>query len=95
MITGNYGLNTAGVTDDPGWYADWHFIDHIQVDPADIGGSGICPVAGVVTEAHGTLVPSPGNKYACESFNLPLILGLCMTHLFPGAGKSSTQAAVL
>lgn len=35
--------------------ADWHFIDHIQVDPANIAGSGICPVAAVLTEAHGTL----------------------------------------
>ena len=35
---------------DPGFYADWHFVENIVVR-----GDGICPVAGVLTAAHGTL----------------------------------------
>jgi len=35
---------------DPGFYADWHFVENIVVR-----GDGICPVAAVLSAAHGTL----------------------------------------
>ena len=40
----------SGVADDPGFYADWHFVAHL-----DVKGDGICPAPGVYTDAHGTI----------------------------------------
>ena len=60
--TGNYGLNTAGVSVDPGFYADWHFIEHVT----DVAGSGICPVEAVLTESHGTLHDDERSNVDCS-----------------------------
>jgi hypothetical protein len=48
--TGNYGFSQAGVTDDPGFYADWHFVDVLPLN-----GDGICPAPAEYTVAHGTI----------------------------------------
>jgi hypothetical protein len=48
--TGNYGLQQAGVDVDPGFYADWSFIDHL-----DVGGSGICAAPAIFTDPHGSI----------------------------------------
>ena len=58
--TGNYGFQTEGVTDDPGFYMDWHFIDAVTLTGGGGGafgggGTGICPAASVLTEQHGTI----------------------------------------
>ena len=55
---GNYGFQVAGVSDDPGFYADWHFIQMVEAG-GDVG-YGICPVAAVLTEAHGQLHDDDG-----------------------------------
>jgi hypothetical protein len=48
--TGNYGFQAAGVDADPGFYADWDFINHLTV-----AGDGICPAPAVYTDPHGTI----------------------------------------
>ena len=74
--TGNYGLNTAGVRADPGFYADWHFIQQI----VELAGSGICPVAAMLTEAHGTLHDDERAGVDCSA--------ACNTEQGVGAGYS-------
>ena len=55
--TGNAGFAQSAVSDDPGFYVDWHFIDTVTLTgtPSGVGGNGICPAASVLTEAHGVL----------------------------------------
>lgn len=43
------------MSDDPGFYADWHFVQNI----VDVG-TGICPAAAILTDAHGTLHDDDG-----------------------------------
>ena len=62
--TGNWGLNTAGVTDDPGFYADWSFIDHL-----DVGGSGICAAPAIFTDAHGSIHDEETGHVNCALAN--------------------------
>ena len=50
LCRGNYGFPGAGVDSDPGFYADWNFIDHLTTQ-----GDGICPAPAVYTDPHGTI----------------------------------------
>jgi hypothetical protein len=43
--------------------ADWHFIEHI----VDVPGAGICPVPGLLTEAHGTLHDDERGNVDCSA----------------------------
>lgn len=39
------------------------------------------------TATHYMNVPTPGNHHTSKSFNLPLVLGLFLTYMFPGVGS--------
>ena len=54
---GNAGFAQNAVSDDPGFYVDWHFVDTVTLTggPGGVGGNGICPAAATLTEAHGVL----------------------------------------
>jgi hypothetical protein len=56
---GNYGFQTEGIDDDPGFYVDWHFVDAVNLIapsyPGAAPGTGICPAASVLTEQHGVI----------------------------------------
>lgn len=59
--TGNYGFQAAGVDSDPGFYADWHFIDHLTTQ-----GDGICPAPAVYTDPHGTIHDDERSSVNCQ-----------------------------
>lgn len=59
--TGNYGFEAAGVDSDPGFYADWHFIDHLTTQ-----GDGICPAPAVYTDPHGSIHDDERSSVNCQ-----------------------------
>jgi hypothetical protein len=59
---GNAGL--SNVASDPGFYLDWHFVQHIT---GNIAGDGICPVAGLLTASHGTLHDDERGNVDCSA----------------------------
>lgn len=52
--SGNYALGQTH--EDPGFYVDWHFTDHIVTQ-----GDGICPAPAVYTDAHGVIHDEAGS----------------------------------
>ncbi len=59
--TGNWGLNQAGISDDPGFYADWEIIQHVELN-----GLGICAAPAVYTTPHGTIHDEETSNVNCQ-----------------------------
>ena len=65
---GNYEFQVGGIKADPGFYANWRMVEHIDISyNTTRAGGGICPVKKSITVAHGTLHDDERKGVNCQN----------------------------